>query len=95
MADFTIRIVLHDATWDEYVAMYQHLAAVGITDQITSDSGTTYRMPPAEYNYQGNATRAQVLDMAKAAAARVVRRYAVLVTESRGRTWHGLDEIRS
>ena len=93
MADFTIRIVLSDATWDEYEEMYQHLAAVGITDEITSDNGTTYRMPPAEYNYQGNATRAQVLELAKAAAAKVVRKYAVLVTESKGRTWHGLEKV--
>lgn len=92
MADFTIRIVLTDATWDEYEEMYGHLAAVGITDLITSDSGTTYRMPPAEYNYQGDATRAQVLEMAKAAAAKVVSKYAVLVTESKGRTWSGLEK---
>ncbi|MDY6955489.1 MAG: DUF2622 domain-containing protein [Pseudomonadota bacterium] len=93
MANFTIRIVLSDATWDEYEEMYQHLAAVEITDEITSDSDTTYRMPPAEYNYQGNATRDQVLEMAKAAAAKVVRKCSVLVTESKGRTWHGLEKV--
>lgn len=93
MADFTIRIVLSNATWDEYDEMYQHLAAAGITDEITSDNGTTYRMPPAEYRYQGNATRAQVLELAKSAAAKVVRKYALLVTESKGRTWLGLEKV--
>lgn len=93
MADFTIRIVLNDATWDEYEELYQHLAAVGIADEVSSDSGTTYRMPPAEYNFRGNATRAQVLELAIAAAAKVVRKYSVLVTESKGRTWHGLDKV--
>lgn len=92
MARYTIRIVLHDATWDEYEAMYEHLAAQGITDIITSDHGTQYKMPPAEYNYQGNATMAQVIDMAKASAAKVVRSYAVLVTEATGRSWHGLTK---
>ena len=92
MADFTIRIVLSDATWDQYEEMYEHLADVGITDLITSDNGTTYRMPPAEYNYQGDATRAQVLELAKDAAAKVVRKYSVLVTESKGRTWHSLEK---
>jgi hypothetical protein len=90
MARYTIRIELHDATWDEYEAMYEYLEAQGITDIITSSDGARYKMPPAEYNYEGNATRAQVLDMAKASAAKVVRSYAVLVTESAGRTWHGL-----
>ena len=93
MADFTVRIVLDDATWDEYEEMYRHLAAVGITDEITSNDGTTYRMPPAEYNYQGNATRTQVLELAKAAAAKAVLKYSVLVTESKGRAWHGLEKI--
>ncbi|MCW0379063.1 hypothetical protein NB697_001909 [Xanthomonas sacchari] len=92
MADFTIRIVLSDATWDEYEEMYQHLAAVGITNEITSDNGTTYRMPPAEYNYQSNATRTQILELAKVAAAKVARKYAVFVTESKGRAWYGLDK---
>jgi len=92
MAQYTIRIELHDATWDEYETMYQYLAAQGITDIIISKEGIRYKMPPAEYNYEGNATRSQVLDMAKASAAKVVRSYAVLVTESAGRTWYGLDK---
>ena len=90
MARYTIRIELHDATWDDYEEMYQHLAAQGITDIIASGDGVSYKMPPAEYNYDGTATRDQVLEMAKASAGKVVRSYAVLVTESDGRTWHGL-----
>lgn len=93
MARFTIRIELHDATWDDYVTMYEHLAGFGITDIITSDDGVQYKMPPAEYNYEGNTTRSQVLETAKQCAARVVKSYAVLVTESAGRTWHGLEMV--
>ncbi len=93
MARYTIRIELHDATWDDYVKMYKHLSAQGITDIISSDDGTRYKMPPAEYSYDGVATRTQLLDMAKSSAGKVVRSYAVLVTESSGRTWHGLDKV--
>lgn len=93
MASFTIRIELNNATWDNYEELYRHFAAVGITDDISSDSGVTYRMPPAEYNYQGSVTGAQVLALAKAAAAKVVLKYSVLVTESAARTWHGLEKI--
>ncbi|KUJ05468.1 hypothetical protein ACSMEB_20405 [Stenotrophomonas maltophilia] len=93
MASYTIRIELHEADWDDYVEMYQHLAAQGITDIISSDNGVSYKMPPAEYNYVGSATRAQVLEMAKASAGKVVRSYAVFVTESNGRKWYGLAEV--
>jgi len=93
MAKFTIRIELHDATWDDYMEMYKHLEAQGITDIITSGDGTRYRMPPAEYNYEGTATRADVLALAKKSASKVVKSYAVLVTESSGRSWEGLDKV--
>lgn len=93
MARFTIRIELVNATWDQYKQMYAHLERQGIVDIISSDKGTTYRMPPAEYNYDGSATRDQVLEMAKSSASKVVPDYRVLVTESAGRTWHNLETI--
>lgn len=93
MAGFTVRVELHRATWDDYVALYEQLAAYGITDTITSDDGIAYRMPPAEYNYEGSATRDQVLETTKACAASVVRSYAVLVTEAVARSWHGLERV--
>lgn len=93
MARFTIRIELHEATWDDYVAMYDHLAGYGITDILTSDDGVKYKMPPAEYNYEGNSTRSEVLESAKKCAAKVVKSYAILVTESAGRTWNGLGKV--
>lgn len=93
MARYTIRIELLDATWDEYEAMYELLAKVGIVDSIADSTGATYRLPPAEYNYDGTATRAQVVDMAKSAASAVVGKYRVFVTESAGRAWHNLEGL--
>jgi hypothetical protein len=92
MARFTVRIELVNASWDQYKQMYAHLERHGIVDIITSDQGARYRLPPAEYNYDGNASRDQVLEMAKSSAAKVVRDYRVLVTESAGRTWHNLEK---
>lgn len=92
MARFTVRIELHNATWDDYKEMYKHLEKQGITDVIAADDGQKYKLPPAEYNYEGNASRTQVLKMAKASAAKVSRSYAVVVTESAGRTWYGLSK---
>jgi|688.fasta_scaffold809532_1 hypothetical protein len=90
MARFTVRVELHDATWDHYKKLYTLMAQQGLTDVITTTSGSV-KMPPGEYNMEGSLTKEQVLEKAKTAAAQVVRSYAVLVTESSGRTWHGLS----
>lgn len=90
MPRFTVRIELHDATWEHYQQLYENLAKMGFTDILMTDKGRV-RMPPAEYNYEADVTKEEVLAKAKSAAARVVQSYAVLVTVSGGRTWHGLD----
>lgn len=90
MPTFTIRMVLHKATWDDYTQLAAEMAKGGFVDVITSDSGKTFKMPDAEYT--GSATdRATAFKEAKAAASRVGKKHAVLVTESNGRTWEGLD----
>lgn len=93
MALFTIRVELHNASWDQYTELYKHLSALGITDTIVGDDGVRYRMSPAEYNFEGNATCVQVRDAVDAAAAKVVRSYAVFVTEAVRRTWVGLKKV--
>ena len=90
MARFTIRVELHNATWQNYVDLAKHMATNGMVDIIQADNGARYKMPPAEYSYDGPATRDQVLQTAKACAARVVSSSGVLVTESAGRSWDGL-----
>lgn len=92
MPRFTVRVELHDAdTWAHYDRLYEYMAQQGFTDILVTDQGR-FKMPPAEYNYEGNATRTEVLAKAKAAASCVVTSYAILVTESAGRTWHGLKK---
>lgn len=90
MAKFTTRVELHDADDDDYDELHKSMAAKGFIRTITSDDGDTYRLPPAEYNREANVSRNQVLEDAKIAAARTGRDYAVLVTESAGRTWLNL-----
>src|SRR5271156_1590652 len=93
MPQYTIRVELHDGTWDDYVALHKHLAVHGIVDTITSDDGVRYKLPPAEYNYEGNAEIGSVRETCKQAAAKVVRSYAVLVTEANRRSWYGLQKV--
>lgn len=90
MARFTVRVELHDASLEQYEKLYEKMAAYGFTDIIPT-TDTPVKMPPAEYNFEGQVTKEQVLEKAKSCAAQVVRKYAVLVTESNGRTWHGLE----
>ena len=92
MTSFTSRVELHEATWSDYDKLHGEMIAQGFSNTIRSDDGTTYALPPAEYNFEGNLTRAQVLDRAKAAASRTNRKHAALVTESNGRTWQGLTK---
>lgn len=66
------------------------MEASGFSRTITSKSGT-YKLPHAEYNFIGNETRSEVLELAKTAAATVATGAKILVTESAGRTWSNLD----
>lgn len=91
MALFTIRVELHNATRDDYTKLHKLLAARGITDIVTSDTGQSYRLPPAEYNYQGDASATAVTQTVKGIADQVVRSSAVLVTKVAERSWIGLE----
>lgn len=91
MARFTVRVELHDGTWEDYVRLYEEMDIRSFTDTIKTDNGGAVKMPPGEYNYEGPSSKEQVLELAKAAASQVVHSYGVLVTESNGtRKWHGL-----
>ena len=92
MAQFIIRVVLKDnATWDDYTRLASALAARNITDVITADDGRRYKMPPAEYQCTANMDASGVRQIAEAAISTVGKRYAVLVTQSQGSSWIGLD----
>ena len=93
MATFTTRVELHKAYEDDYEVLHAGMERRGFSRLITSDKGTTYHLPTAEYNYAGSKTRSQVLELAKAAASETNKKFAVLVTESNGRSWSGLEHI--
>lgn len=93
MASFTVRIELTNADYDEYVLLHHEMEKTGFLRYIRSDSGDMYDLPDAEYNYEGAATADQILAMAKTAASKTGRIFAVLVTEATKRTWHGLEKI--
>jgi hypothetical protein len=93
MASFTVRVELTDADWEEYDVLHEQMENRGFSRTITNDSGTEYQLPDAEYNFEGNKTRSEVLALAKAASAETGKRHKILVTESKGRTWFQLDRV--
>jgi hypothetical protein len=92
MAQFTVRVELHNADDDDYEALHSAMKSEGFSRFIKSDDGTKYHLPPAEYVRSGELTRKQVLDSAKSAAAETGRKSSILVTESVGRSWSGLTK---
>jgi hypothetical protein len=94
MAQFTTRVELHDAAWSDYVELHKQMRQQGFSQTITSGDGAIYELPPAEYYYVGDQTRADVLSKAKQAATAVKPSFAVVVTEAIAVTWHGLKLIK-
>lgn len=90
MANFTVRVELHDALGADYDVLHAAMEQEGFSRFITGDNGQNYHMPWAEYNGSGNLTSVQVRDIARTAANTTGKSNAVLVTESTTRAWIGL-----
>ncbi len=93
MPSYTTRVELHDATSEDYTRLHHAMEERGFVRTITSSKGVTYHLPWGEYDFSGSQTRAEVLGMAEEAAGSARRKYEVLVTQSAGRSWSGLDEV--
>jgi hypothetical protein len=94
MAQFTVRVELHQANWDDYEKLHAEMAKQGFSRMVKSGDGKTYQLPLAEYSGFGNLSNSQVRYIARTAADTTGKRNAVLVTESAGRAWVGLEEVR-
>ncbi len=92
MANFTVRVELHQANYADYDALHAAMEAQGFSRSITADDGKTYRMPWAEYNGSGALSSAQVRDIAHTAANTTGKANAVFVTEAQTRAWIGLQQ---
>src|SRR5690349_20426124 len=93
MANFTVRVELHNAQWSDYDQLHAAMEQKGFLRQITSDDGKTYQMPWAEYNGTAKLTSSQVRDIAKSAADTTGKQNSVFVTEAVTRAWIGLPLV--
>lgn len=92
MANYTVRVELHQAVGSDYDSLHAAMEQVGFSRLITGDNGQTYHMPWAEYNGSGNLSSTQVRDIARTAANTTGKANAVFVTEAQTRAWIGLQQ---
>ncbi|EED4922694.1 DUF2622 domain-containing protein [Salmonella enterica subsp. arizonae] len=92
MTNFTVRIELHSATVDDYEELHKKMKRKGFKRTISNGENISYQLPDAEYNYSGDITRKEVLRKAYDIAETVREDPSVLVTESAGRCWRGLNK---
>ncbi|MBN3755903.1 type V toxin-antitoxin system endoribonuclease antitoxin GhoS [Paraburkholderia sp. Tr-20389] len=90
MTKFTTRVELHDGESDDYEKLHGAMEKQGFSRYIADSKGNRYHLPTAEYNYDGTATRDEVLSKAKTAAKSTGLEFEVIVTESVARVWHNL-----
>ena len=90
MANFTVRVELHQANYADYETLHAAMEQKGFSRFIAADNGQTYHMPWAEYNGSGSLTSVQVRDIARTAANSTGKSNAVFVTEAQTRAWIGL-----
>ena len=54
MPGYTVRIELRDAEPSDYDDLYEKMILKKFSKFITSDGGSLYSLPNAEYNYSSN-----------------------------------------
>ena len=93
MKTYTIRVVLHGASWSDYDDLQDNLKVAGVVDTIVGSDGCRYKLPPAEYATESNLTAEQVRDAVYKIASAIKPIPAVFVTQSSGRVWIGLEQV--
>jgi len=95
MAQFTVRVELHEAQWADYESLHAAMECKGFSRRITGDDGLTYQMPWAEYDATSSLSSMEVLGYAQQAANSTGKKNAVLITEAKSRAWCGLPIARN
>jgi hypothetical protein len=91
MSGFTIRVELHDANWADYEKLHREMERNGFVRTVVGSDNVVYELPPAEYLFDGNITKWDVLEKARSVAAAVKPSPAVLVSECNSWAWVGLN----
>lgn len=93
MSTYTVRVELHSSQYNpDFETLHREMNKEGFSKLIVADGGKTYHLPRGEYNISTSKNRSQVLEAAKRAMQATGESGEILVTESSGRSWHGLSE---
>jgi hypothetical protein len=87
MANFTVRVELHQASAGDYIRLHEVMEAAGYRRFLVGDDGNAYAMPTAEYDCSFGATAVSVRDHALALANSVRPGAWVLASECGNRAW--------
>lgn len=92
MNKFTVRVELHLVVENSarYAILHRAMENRGFSRLIKSGDGATYRLPWAEYNFEGDLSGEQVRELAKQAVAATGKDASILVTQSVQRWWNSL-----
>lgn len=94
MAVYIVRVVLHNAKWEDYIKLHNEMGREGFSDEIISDDNVVYKLPDGEYTIVSALENSDILSKAKRAAASTQKTYAVLSTKSSGITWFNLEKVK-
>lgn len=96
MADFIVRVVLHnvrDKLHGSYKDLHAAMAEAGFLRTITDLDNVTWELPPAEYRFVGEVLVGEVCTKAEAIADQIDIDNGVFVVQvaaSNGYAWTGL-----
>ena len=94
MMNYITRVELHSAVYSDYETLHSAMAQAGFQRTITSDNGTVYQLPTAEYSINSASDAVAVLKAARVAADKTGKRNGVLVVASNRSAWDGLAQVR-
>lgn len=86
-----IRVELHGASWADYTNLAAYLKNYGIVDVIEGSDRQRYKLPPAEYHYDGPKTLEQVYADTVTCTTMVGRTHAIVASEITRCKWVGLQ----
>lgn len=90
MAKYTVRIVLHEATYEHYESLHDEmLQKLQALRQVKGENGVWYDLPDAEYDVSSKLGKKELCDAVYGIAESVKASPSpsVLVTKSAGRSW--------
>jgi Endoribonuclease GhoS len=90
MSNYIVRVELHNASYNDYETLHAAMARAGFSRTITSQNGTVYHLPTAQYAISSAGDPMSILKAARHAADTTRKQNGVLVATTQSTAWIGL-----